>query len=179
MAKTYAVSRAIQRIDLIIMQYRIALRRSVRSIDATTLSKIELGLRNGWIKTLHIYALDGHEMCHAELTLSVDWNEYSRQISQGRVTVAIDERWENDTAIEVDEVVNIFGSFVTTYSLRTEWSVSYTDEIYANPRRKAEVEQQLGFVDMQPVKWAGDTSRSDVTVPELNELRVFFRYLKK
>jgi hypothetical protein len=120
-----------------------------------------------WIDDVNVYAFDKDNMCRAQLVMEIDWSEHEAKLAVGKTTVVIDERWSNDTAIEVQEAVRLFNSFVTTKNLWTKWTVGYVpwvDDDY--------VDRQLGFETAPPVRWADSPEEVGFQIPELSELRV-------
>jgi hypothetical protein len=173
MPVTYTHATTHARIDLIKIQFRRALRRTT-SISPTTLESLMIGLHpdNKYIKELHIYGLNNQKLCRAQLIITIDWNEYETQLSHGKGTVAIDERWTDSTAIELDEAIILFDSFVRTNALTTEWRILYTAQVYANTSLLARVRQTLGLSSTSPVKWAGSPQGTKMSIPELSEITV-------
>lgn len=176
MTSATASTRVFQRMDLIVLQFKIAFRRCVPGVASARLAQLETGLTQGLIRRVHIYGLDSQEMCYAELILSVDWREYDRQIAQGRVTVTIDERWDNNTAIEIDELVLAFTSFVNQRGLSINWAWGLSDEVLADSQRYSQVCNQLNLDERTyDPKRAPNQAHLDVTVPELPEFGIGLR----
>lgn len=146
---TWATTGTYTLIDLIIMQIKIALRHSSK-ISKTDLAAIEKGINNHWIKQVSVYGFDKDRLCRAELILEIDWNEYDTSLSVGKATVAIDQTWINNTAIEIDEAVNLFKKFVKQNDLNPEWRVSYVSWV-----DRDDINRKLGFVRSEPINWAG------------------------
>ena len=115
---------------------------------------------------------DSYNLCRAELIFEIDWDEYKFQMSRGKTIVNIDQRWIDDTAIEVDEVILLFNDFVQTYSLRTKWQLRHPSWIYENQAKFDEVKRTLGLIDAKPIKWAGPKQGTSHQIPELREARV-------
>src|SRR5438876_643879 len=105
--------------------------RRTTNISQETLQTLIIGVDRRWIASFLVYGFDHSNLCRAELTFEIDWDEYQLHMSRGKTTVTIDQRWENDTAIEVDEVIRLFNEFVETCRLRTEWMVRYPSWIHA------------------------------------------------
>jgi hypothetical protein len=170
-ASTFSTTKTYTRIALLKEQVRIMLRRTT-NISPEWLRKFEIGIDNHWISTFLVYAFDNRNLCRAELVFEIDWDEYKLQISRGKTTVNIDQRWVDDTAIEVDEVILLFNDFVHTYSLKTEWMVRYPSWIYGDQKKLSEVRRALGLTDAEPIKWAGPKQGTSHQIPELREARV-------
>lgn len=170
MTTTVTGTKTFQRLELIITQYRVALRRLRIPMDDIT--RIERGLRNRWISEIKVYAMDSSKLCRGMLVLAVDWDEYDRQIARGKATVTIDERWTDSLAIELDEALKLFSEFVSTYSLTTIWQLSHPRSVTSNPAKKQEVMRNLNLVDADTVKWAPKSAGSRSKIPELSEFSV-------
>ena len=129
MARTfsYTSTKTFARIDLLSTQIRIALRRTT-DISPSTLEQIELGVKKQWIQMVNLYRFDNKNLCRAEVILEIDWDEHKLQLSKGKATVLRDvDKWTGDTAIELDEAIMLFNQFVADESLRTKWTVTYTN----------------------------------------------------
>jgi hypothetical protein len=173
MARTFAVTKTITvaRLELLKMQVSIALRRSANA-DQKGLDAVNKGLDKKWIKRVTVYGFDSQKLCRAQLDLEIDWNEHTIQLSRGKAHVTIDGRWEDSTAIEVDQAVQLFNKWVETNMLRTEWVISYAPHL-----NRDEINRALGFKPADPVRWAGEGVGVDLDIPELPELRVGLRAL--
>ena len=176
---TQAKSKTFTRIDLLATQIRISLRRTT-DISDIYLELMKKGIKNKWLKQFHIYGLDNTNLCQAQLILETDWDEHNYQLSLTRNTVSIDtKKWQNNTAIEVDEAINLFNEFVKDAELTTEWRVFYSDEVEKDPVKRKEVQRELRLVDVPPINWAGETESGDISkITELPELRIGLRWLK-
>ena len=148
---TRTVTKTFARITLLTMQCRAALRQTT-DIDDVALERLMEGVEKQWLRKFSIYALDRERLCRAELTLEIDWDKYNFQISIGKATISIDEKWKDNTAIEVDEAVRAFKNFVREFSLSTKWVVWYTDNICDDPKKLKEVRKRLGLVSAKSVK---------------------------
>lgn len=163
---TWATTGTYTRIDLITMQIRIALRHSTK-ISKTDLAAIQKGIDNYWIKQVSVYGFDKDGLCRAELILEIDWNEYDSLLSAGKATVAIDQKWIDNTAIEIDEAVNLFNKFVTQNDLNPEWRVVYVSWV-----NRDDINDKLGFVRSAPINWAGQGKLWKQPIEGLSELHV-------
>ncbi len=158
----------IARLDLIKWQIRVALRRCT-TVSQRAMQSIELGLDKQWIYKVDIWGFDDKDLCRAQLSIEIDWNEYQVQISKGRVTVAIDG-WVDKTAIEVDEAIKLFNKYVEAHGLRTEWSVTYQPHL-----DRERINKILGFAPMRDFKWARPGESKYLRIPELPEVKVGLR----
>jgi hypothetical protein len=171
MATTYTYTATFARLELIKMQVRIALRRTL-NISESELSKVEKWLDARCIQQIIIYAKDDYNLCRAKLEMEIDWDEYNFQLSRGRAKVTIDDKWIEGTAVEVDEIIRMFNKFVSSNSLATSWGFTlnpkWTDT--SDNRQKL----GIGLGSAPPEKWKGQ-GRS-YAIPELSELRVGFYF---
>lgn len=161
---TRTATKTFTRIQLIKTQVRIALRRTT-DVSSEALKRIyDKGIDNRWIKKITVYGMDSKKYCRAQLTLEIDWEEHNLQLARGKATIAIDGRWQNDTAIELDEVISLFNEYVSEYSLTTQIQFNYVDGLDRDAAN-----QNLGCVSAEPIKWERGWSSA---IPELPELRV-------
>lgn len=156
MAQTYTSTKTYTRILFLQKQIREVLRETTQISD-DMLEKILSAIEKKWIRQITIFALNYSSLCQAKLAMDIDWNEYDRQISVGKITVAIDTRWKKDLLPQTDATIWAFNTYVNEFSLRTEWRVTYTDWVYNNSNKLAEVREFLGTSPSEPVKWAGKT----------------------
>lgn len=158
--------------ELLKIQIRRTLRRTTR-ISKRRLELIDDGIENHWVSQIFVYAFDHNNLCRAELMVKIDWDEFGLQIYQGRAVIVIDERWESDTAIEVDEAIKLFNKFVETYSLKTRWEIEFTEWVQNDEVKYQEVLDILELTHSQPIQWASDDQEGIVLeIVELPELRV-------
>lgn len=168
MAITRVITSTYTRVELIKTQFRVTLRRTTL-VEKQTLDVIEKAIDNKWIQEMTIYAFDNSNFCRGELVLKIDWNEYNIQMSQGNIKVAIDDQiWDNQTAVEIDELIRLFNRFVQNKNLWTKFVVRYPSHLDRNY-----INSQLGFVNADPVTWAkGDRINQSLSIEELPELKV-------
>lgn len=112
------------RLQLIKSQIRKALRRTTDISSQSLINIFDKRLDSHQISEVIINAIDNENFCRAQMALEIDWDEYALQIARGNVTVSVDKRWTDDTAIEIDEVASLFNEYVSKYSLKTEWILS-------------------------------------------------------
>ena len=167
--RTRTVTTTWARIDLLIMQVRIALRRTTNT-DETTLKEVfERGLHEKLIGEVNICGVDGQEQRHAEIRIMIDWEKHQLHIRAGREEVTIDSRWTEGTSIEIDEAVRLFNEYVRKKNLRTIWRVAYAPGVDVSRARKI-----LGLVPADPVKWMGKKVSLLWRIEELDEMAVEF-----
>ena len=163
----------VPRIQLINTQIRVALRRT-SNINESSLRSIEKGILNKWINRIDIYGFDKKNYCRAQLSLEIDWNEHGLQISKGKVSVTLDESWNDNTSVEIDEAVRIFNRFLNDYRLSSKWTVTYRPELNRN-----NINAQLGFSQANPIKWVqGKNLPHTMSINELPELKVGFKFVE-
>jgi hypothetical protein len=160
---TQTATKTFTRLELIKTQVRIALRRTTNISIETLQNTFDRGLDNRWIAKIIICGVDSKNYCRAQLILEIDWDKYDLQLARGKATIAIDGRWKDDSAIELDEIVALFNKCVSEYSLTTKLQTRHpkglSDEVY----------RKLGLVDAEPITWQRGWSSQ---IPELPELRV-------
>jgi hypothetical protein len=127
------------------------------------------GVQNEWIEWIHVFGFDQLDQARCLLTLHIDWYKYQAHISAGRTTVEIDDRWPDETAIELHEVLELFNDFAHNNGLRTEWRVAYRPSL-----DRDEINRILGFQRAAPVSWAGNREGIKNVIPELDETTVEF-----
>lgn len=165
---TQTATKTFARLALLKAQVRIALRRTTNITPSILEKTFDQGLEHKWISKITIYAVDSDKCCRAQLILDIDWDEYDFQLAQGKATVAIDQRWQDDTAIELDEIIKLFNEYVAEYSLNTKYQVTRRAGF-----SKEMVQEALGLCDAEPIKWKQRNGYS-TKIPELSELRIGF-----
>lgn len=166
MTSAFAITNAMTfaRLDLLIAQIRVALRRTT-GIPSDSLESIEAGIQRRWIGDVDVYGIDASYLCRAHLNIHIDWDEYNRQVSRGRVIVGIDEKWIDDASIEIQEATLTFNRHIQLKSLSTRWTVTYTKWT-----DRAEANRVLGFVPAEPIRWGSNPAGTSLIIPELPEL---------
>lgn len=168
---TYTVTGTFARAELLKMQFTVALRRTFNA-SQNEINIIQTGINNRWIRTVKIYGIDVYNLCRAELSLDIDWDEYSHQLQVGRATVTVDARWRDNTAIEVDEAISLFNSTVQGNTLRVVWQVVLADAVNRDAGIKAGVMRALGLVDTTQPTWTGKLTGVPLSVQELPEFKL-------
>ncbi len=166
---TYTTS---DRLGYIKRQFRTQLRLATAITDED-LERLMQGFtnENRWIARITVYAFDTKNLCHAELFLHMNWETHDKRIAID-ATVKIDNKKQKDgTAIELDESIKFFNSFVDQHSFRTDWYVTYTKKVYDQPPLLAHVRQTLGLGPVDPVKWAGKKEGDEVDLSKIDEVR--------
>ncbi len=164
---TRTVSATYTRMSLLILQVRITLKRTTSASEETLKEVFETGLNEKLLGKIHVYAVDRNEFCHAQLTLEIDWDRHKFHIVEGREFIEIDERCENRTAIEIDEVIKLFNDICQSRDLRTFWHVEYApgvDKEYARER--------LGLGPAKPPKWYSIEAGWATKIEGLDELKI-------
>lgn len=167
------------RIQLIQMQFSVVMKRTT-DITEESLDQLLLGIADDkrWIEKVSIYGLTPDNLCRAQLTLEIDWNEYDLQMSQARLFVALDEKkWRNNTAPEISDAIKSFNKFVKMYNLKTFYQITYTNECYKKSEQLALVRQTLGLVKGEPVQWVGTEYSKKMPVEELTEISVGLKFI--
>lgn len=172
MASTYTQTstKTFARLELIKTQVRIAFRRST-NISKEQLNKlVDIGIDRHWLKQIKIYGIDDQGLCQAQLVLDINWNKHKSQLSMGKAKIIIDNRWAEDTAIELDESINLFNKYVNEYSLTTtnRFSLSEGEDHDI-------ICKELNLVSAEPIKFTNKSGNS-FNIPELQEVCVGFYY---
>jgi len=171
MASTYTrtttTTKTFTRIDLLKLQVVIALRRA--RVDASMVGKIRTGVEKGWIEKIVVYGVDSGGQAWCQLTMKIDWAQHQLHLTAGRLTVSIDDRWTNDTAIELDETLDLFEQYSRAKGLSSRAYVWYPSRL-----DRSSIQKALGFVTATPMVWAGQAQGAAMKIPELDELTVGF-----
>ena len=143
--------------------------RKTTDISTETLERVfETGIDKQWIKKIMVYGMNKNNYCSAQLTLEIDWKEHNLQIDRGKATVTIDDRkWNDSTAIELEEVIKLFNNYVHEKELITKIQFYYVDGLDREMANKV-----TGCSSAKPIEWKSSSWSSQI--PELSELRVGF-----
>ena len=166
-SRTATTTKTFTRIDLLKLQVVIALRRA--RIDSGTVNKIRNGVEKGWIEKIVVYGIDANDLAWCQLTMTIDWSQHKLHLTAGRISVSIDDRWKNDTAIEVDETLGLFEQYTQAKGLTSKVFVWYPNHV-----ERESVQRALGFVTASPMNWAGQLQGTAMKIPELDELAIGF-----
>ena len=169
MSSTYTrtASATYTRMSLLILQVKITLRRTTKISEERLRRTFETGLKEKLIGKIHIYALDKNERCRAQLTLEIDWKRHELHIREGREYITIDNRWENNTAIELDEIIRLFNEYTQAKRLNTIWRLNYAPNVDTEYARK-----KLDLVDGKLLEWYGRKESYVTKIQELDECKV-------
>lgn len=172
---THTAASTFTRPDLIKMQFRIALNRTT-NVNQEVLERLLKGISSEkqWIKKLSVYGLNAEGLALIRLNLELDWNEYNLNISQGKVTVVMEEgKWvSNHTAVELDAAIRAFNDAIKANNLSIYWTVTLTDA-----EDPAVIRRELGLIPAKTPPWAGDNIQGEtLPIPELSELKVKLHY---
>jgi hypothetical protein len=167
--RTQTATKTYSRIDLLTLQVRVALRRA--GIEPALVEKIRGAVEKHWIARILIYGKDAQGRASCLLLMEIDWPRHTLHAQAGRTTVEIDHRWTGDTAIELDETLSMFEEFIRVKRLRPVLEVTYAKSSTAT---YDQIQRALGFVDAEPVVWAGYREEVMMKIPELDELSVGF-----
>lgn len=168
-ARTKTTTFTLTRIDLLVSQVRIAMRRT--GLPAATIQKVVRGVQEKWIEKITICAEDGKGLIWCQLVLHIDWARHELHLVAGRTTVTYDDRWTEGTAIELDEALNLYNQYVRSQGnrLRPHLYVYYLRSV-----GRDQANRQLGFTPAAPKKWAGERGGTRMMIPELDEVTVEF-----
>jgi hypothetical protein len=160
-AKTYTSTQTYTRILFLQKQIREVLRATTQ-ISNDTLEKILNAVERKWIQQIDVYAFNDNNLCQAQLKMEIDWSEHDRQMSIGKLTIAVDNRWKNDLLPETDGTIWAFNTYVEHFSLRTEWRITYADSVHSTESKLTEARQFVGTSPGEPIKWSGKTDNEYV-----------------
>lgn len=163
--RTRTATKTFTRVSLMKMQIDRVLTRSRVSSDY--IRRILRGVDNRWIAEISVYAIDGAEACWCELFMRIDWSRNEIHVADGRDAVTIDSRWTDDIAVEVEKALGLFEDYANDHDLRILVHTRYRSEVDREAANRT-----LGFVNAEPVRWAGGMVGSAMTVPELDEFTV-------
>lgn len=163
--KTRTQTKTFTRISLMKLQVDRILTRS--RVGQSTIEKILDGIDRKWIAEVSLYGLDDDGKCWSEMYVKIDWDRNRIHVSAGRDSVAIDDRWRDDVAIEVEKVMELFEEYAEAQDLRIKCHTRYASGV---DRDKAN--EVLGMKSVSKVKWAGGSEGSAMTVPEIDEFTV-------
>lgn len=176
MAYTYARTKTttftLTRIDGVLSQIRIALRRTYS--NPATIEKVVRGVSQQWLEKITICGEDPSGTIWCQLSLHIDWTRYQLHMTAGRTTMTYDQRWTEGAAIELDEALSLYDQYMRSKG------AALSSHVYAYCRSSyttAQVEgvwQALGFVKAQPKRWAGAANGTTMMIPELDEITVDF-----
>jgi hypothetical protein len=169
MAGTKTYTGTFTRMDLLEQQVRVALRRA--NVPKSSLDIAVAGVRKKYIVSLQIYAVTSTGKAVGELEIKIDWQRHQFHISTSGDTVKIDSRWKNDTAIEIDEALNVFEGFLERSGITSVVRYVY----YPGADVKA-IGRELGTTPSTPMPWAGPvTDGSPFKLSLLDEASVIVR----
>ena len=163
--RTRTTTRTFARLSLIKMQVRRVLARARIKKDHS--KRIVLGVDLRLIGRLMLYGVGADQRCFAELFIEIDWERNAIHMAAGREDVHVDDRWPQDTAIEVDEALRLFLEIVDAEGLKILCRTRYAPGVDRDTAN-----QRLGFRPADPVQWAGGTVGSRFVIPELDEVAV-------
>lgn len=171
--RTRTVTTTWTRINLLVRQVNIVLRRTTNT-DKNSLKEIfERGLREKIIGKITVYGVDDLGLCHAEIRIMIDWEKYQIHIREGRENVTTDSRWVEGTSLEVDELTRDFNEYVCEKSLRTFWRVAYAPRVDVRKANKI-----LGLSSADHVKWKNGKKGGQLWhIEDLDEMSVGAYYV--
>lgn len=163
--RTRTATKTFTRVSLMKMQIDRVLTRTRVSSDY--IRRILMGVDHKWIAEISVYAIDGADACWCELFMQIDWSRNEIHVAAGRDEVTIDSRWTDDIAVEVEKALGLFEEYADEHDLRILVHTRYRSGV-----DREQANRKLGFVNADPVRWAGGMVGSAMTVPELDEFSV-------
>jgi hypothetical protein len=168
LTRTATATRTFTRMDLMKMQIQRILLRC--RVDTVATSKLLLGVSKKWIHQISLYGMDTNGQCVGELFVAIDWTKNELHVAAGRNTVTIDQRWQDDIAIEVEMALKLFEELCQAELLSTTWQCRYRANIDGSTAN-----EHLGFRNATPVTWRGGFTGAGMSIPELDEFTVGVR----
>lgn len=125
MAATRTSTSTFTRIELLTLQMKIALKKTLNISEESFDRYVRQGLRLKLIGSITIYAIQADGRCRAQLRLKIDWERHRLHIEEGRERLPMDRRWQNQAAPELQEYVEGFVNFVAEHDLTTKWTIGF------------------------------------------------------
>lgn len=175
MAETESITSplTVTRIGVLKMQIRIALRRAANMGDRE-LNDVCAAVEKKWVNRIAVYGLDSGNLCHAQLDLVIDWDRYGFEITSGHAIITIGRGWINNTAIELDEALDLFNRYVVANSLTTKVSYFHPSWVSLDMLRR-----EFGWILQEELHWAsGGIVDWSIRIPEVPELRIGCKLLE-
>lgn len=156
------------RIYFLKTQVRIALRRSISTIDENTLARVfDTAIEKKYFKQIDIFGLGANNLCRAHLKIVLDWERHQIHIKEGRENIAVPDKWLDTGAIEVDEMTKLFMEFVKDNDLRTIWQATWNDGVNIDLAQK-----ELGTGPAIAPKWSGKPEGISANVSLADEMNI-------
>jgi hypothetical protein len=161
-------TRTVTRTALIRLQLEVAARRLATHPDKLIERAIRPGLAEGFLGRLDFCAVDPSGVCHAMLSLGVDWNEH-RGLVAASAEVRVPPGWVDRVAPEVHVAVELFQEVVEQFRATVEVFL-----VPAPGADRAKLAHRFGRGPCRRPRWSVKPSRAPLSVRELPELRVEF-----
>jgi hypothetical protein len=166
--QTHSKTITCTRIELLKVQVRITLRKTLKNINESELKRVfDVGLEKKYIKQINVYAMGKDNLCRGMIEIKIDWNLHKVRISEGNDLLQVEEAWTKEGTIEVDEITKLFQKFVEQNELKTVWQFTFSDGIDFEAARR-----ELGTVAANPPLWKGVPSGDSYSVSLIDEMGI-------
>ena len=130
------------RINLITIQIGEAL-DVLTDASFETKSKYLDAVKKQEVNEFHFYAMRQGK-AYAELTLSIDWDEYNRQLSLGNKVIKVKKKYPKGVLPATSRHIHQFDEYVMNNGFAVKWRFNYSYHIRNNPARVETVRKKLG-----------------------------------
>jgi hypothetical protein len=132
---------------------------------------LKKGFEKEWLETVSVHALDSDNKLWAQITMAVNWELHTLNISQGAGEVAVNPNLPEteQLSVAIDELIKFFNELVDEGKYKTEWVVAYSSKVTSD--NIEQVRKELGLVPAPTREWAtGDIETAVNETPSiLNE----------
>jgi hypothetical protein len=166
---TRAYTRTATRTGLVRLQLEVTARRLAPDPGRVIDRMIRPGLAEGFLGRLNFYALDRDGVCHARLSLGVDWDEH-RGLVANSAAVRVPTGWVDSVAPEVHVAAEFFQEVVE--------AVGGTVKVFLVPTAtadRAELSRRFGLRAACRPAWVAHPTAGPLPIRELPELFVELR----
>jgi hypothetical protein len=163
--RTFTRTATWARIELLRTLVRVVVRRLAPDPERTIRQAIDPGIEQELLRRVTFFGLDGRGVCHAKLTLAIDWAEHRRlNVVQGRLTLP---GRPEEAAPELAEMLLSFERAIERERLHVRIGVSFLPGVDVRRARAL-----LGLGAPRPIEWAGIPVSMSLAVKKLPELQV-------
>lgn len=141
------------RSDILAKKIKEFIRRTTDTTEERLKRTVDVGLDEGLIWKVYIFAVDNNAHPLMHMTLEIDWERHLFHIEEEEKLIDIyNENWEEEIDFKLDKAIKLFNEYSRSEHLRTLWGVECSpnvDKKYA--RRK------LGLQESQLLDSSDDT----------------------
>ena len=155
------------RLELLQWQFHALLARHCPEARCTEVYEqvVEPALARKVLKEIELLAKDRQGLCHAALTLAIDWQRHGREMQVARL-VTLERPWSKRTSPQLKVMLDHFDKVVQKKRLRVSFRLllSKDDELLAASKKAR-------LVPVEANHWASPAEETDpVTILHLPEL---------